>query len=52
VADHQALAAEARQSAEASKYQTVDSASITPTDSTPAPAAIVAKIKATTLIHH
>ena len=45
VASHQALAAQVRQSAEATKYQTVTSESIAPTDTTPAPQDIVDKIK-------
>jgi hypothetical protein len=51
-AANQALAAKVMQSAQATKYQTVSSDSIPPTDTTPAPQDIVDKIKSAQLIQH
>jgi len=52
VANQQALTTKVRQTAEATKYQTVSAADIPPVDTTPAPQDLVDKIKSGQLIQH
>jgi hypothetical protein len=52
IAQQQALTLQVMNTAELTKYQTINADDITPTDSTPAPDDFVQKIKSAQLIQH